>query len=374
MCRVLSSVMSVTARPVVYTGDIFRQQERGGITRVFVEIARRLSRPVFVVAGLHRSFDLSELKGRVRWAGPRPRFRGDRVLLAPLDRLVDALALPRRGAILHPTYYRAPRSLPPGTPWVVTVHDMTHERFPELFPHRWWSHDPARHKAALCARAARIVCYSESARRDVIERLPVAEARVRVIPLAGREWNGIPSAAIPGVQNPFALWVGERHTYKNWERTLEALATSPAGRDLGVLCVGGGGFAPGERAHLERLGLSDRVIQRAAGDAELKWAYERASALLYTSLWEGFGLPVLEALALGCPVLCSDRASLPIVGGDAAVYADPTDLDALRHGIAVVLADDRSPNRVAARRAQAARFSWDATAEAYERLYQELDP
>lgn len=360
--------------PVVYTGDIFRAQEHGGITRVFVEVARRLPRPVSVVAGFHRSRDLPVLGSCVRRAWRRPAFRGSRLLIAPLDRLVEVASLPRRGVILHPTYYRPPGSLPAGVPWVVTVHDMAHERFPELFHRPWWSRDPARHKLPLCARAARIVCYSESTRRDLLERMPAGEAKVRTIPLAGRDWEGVPATPIAGLRESFVLWVGERHHYKNWVRTMEAFSRAPVGRDAAVLCAGGGPLRPEEHAQLERLGLADRVMQRSLSDAELRWAYERAAALLYTSLWEGFGLPVLEALALGCPVLCSDRASLPEVGGEAVVYADPDDPEALRHGIASVMAAGRAPASVAARQAQAARFSWDATARAYEQLYRELDP
>ncbi len=361
-------------RPVFYTGDIFRAQERGGITRVFVEVARRLTRPVVVIAGFHRSREIADLGACVRHAWPRPGFRGSRLLFGPLDRLVDAWALPRSGAILHPTYYRPPGSLPAGVPWVVTVHDMAHERFPDLFRPPWWRRDPAVFKLALCARAARIVCYSESTRRDLAKALPAAAGKTRVIPLAGRTWDGVPSRGVPAVARPFVLWVGERHGYKNWARTMEALARSSSGGAIGVLCAGGGPFRPGEQEHLRRLGLEGRAAQRGLSEPELRWAYENAAALLYTSLWEGFGLPVLEALALGCPVLGSDRASLSEVGGEVVTYADPEDPEALRHGIELVLAQARTPERVASRRAQASRFSWDATARAYEQVYRDLDP
>jgi glycosyltransferase involved in cell wall biosynthesis len=365
-------VTAATARPVVFTGDIFRVQERGGITRVFVEVARRLTRPVVVIAGFHISHDLAVLGARVRQGWRRSRFRGDRLVFGPLDRFVETWSLPRSGVILHPTYYRPPRLLPAGVPWVVTVHDMAHERFPDLFRHPWWRPDPAVFKRALCAKAGRIICYSESTRHDLAEFLPEAAARIRAIPLAGRNWNGVPSREVPGVPRPFALWVGERHGYKNWARTMEALSRS-SGRTMGVLCAGGGSLDAGEKECLRRVGLEGRTVQHGLSEAELRWAYENAAALLYTALWEGFGLPVLEALALGCPVLASSRASLPEVGGQVVTYADPEDLEALRHGIDRVLAQERTPEGVAARLAQASRFSWDATAVAYEQVYRELD-
>src|SRR5262249_9161335 len=157
-------------------------------------------------------------------------------------------------------------------------------------------------------------------RRDLVDALPAAADRIRAIPLAGRNWEGVPARGIPEVSGPFVLWVGERHSYKNWAGTMEALSRSSRARSLAVLCGGGGPRLAGEREQLRRLGLEGRAVQRGLSEPELRWAYENAVALIYTSLWEGFGLPILEALALGCPVLASCRASLPEVGGEVVVY------------------------------------------------------
>ena len=292
-----------------------------------------------------------------------------------MNELLDRAVLGgRRGAILHPTYYRDPRGLPRTAPLVLTVYDMTHERFPGIARQSWWSRpDPAIHKAALCARADRILCISQATRRDVVELLGVPVEKTRVVLLAGREWGAVPSAAVAGLGGPFLLWVGERHSYKNFLRTLDAWATCPEAAGTQLLCVGGGPFRPDEVARIAELGVSARVHQRSCPDAELRWAYEHAQGLVYTALWEGFGLPVLEAFGLGCPVVTSNLASLPEVGGEQAIYIEPGDIESLRDGIRRCLAAGRTTAGGAARRAQAARFSWDACAAGVDAVYAELE-
>ena len=353
-------------KPVLFTGDIFRLQARGGITRYFDELIPRLTRPSHVVAGLHQSRAIP--RGRVEAAVYMPAFRLSPRFRALVNRGLDEVRFRGvSGEILHPTYYRDPSSLP-SLPTVLTVYDMAHERFPDIFRRRWWnSEDPARWKKAIAQRADRIVCISDSTRRDLVDLLGVDAAKTRVIHCGATDWSEIEAEEPAGLSGiaPFFLWVGERHTYKNFAATLEAWKTSSAASSTSILCVGGGPLRPGEHA--------DRVRQVTLRDAQLKWAYQHAVALLYTSRCEGFGLPLLEAMSLGCPVVASGVSSMPEVGGDAAVYVDPTDIESIRGGIERIVATGRDPAHVERMRAQAARFSWDRCAEEHEALYRELD-
>ncbi len=361
-------------RPVLYTGDIFRLQARGGITRYFQELIPRLGRPTRIVAGLHQSPAIrdgalpAEAARFIAYfrSSPRPR--------ALFNAWIDSVRVRGgSGEILHPTYYRDPASLP-ALPMVLTVYDMAHERFPALFRRRWWnSEDPARWKRASVARADRIVCISESTRRDLIEFLGVDERKTRVIHCGSTDWTAFRAEEIPGPRRAFFLWVGERHTYKNFAATLSAWASSKAADATSILCVGGGPFSPAEREFAATLGVSDRVRQMTLRDSQLKWAYEHAVGLLYTSRCEGFGLPLLEAMSLRCPVVASNKSSMPEVAGDAAIYVDPVVPESIREGIERCLAagqDEETRGRLVAR---AALFSWDACAEKHEAVYRELD-
>jgi glycosyltransferase involved in cell wall biosynthesis len=297
---------------------------------------------------------------------------GSARVFAIANRQVDREALRSESAILHVTYYRDPRSLPARTPVVATVFDMAHEREPDRFARRWWSApDPARHKRALCERADAIVCISEATRQDLLELLNVPVARTRVIHLAGTDWTSVPAVPLPGVQPPFFIWVGERHGYKNFLATLEAWAACPEAAGSTLVAVGGGALNVEECAAAERLRVASRVVQRDASDGQLRWAYEHAAGLLYTSLWEGFGIPVLEAMSLGCPVVASDRPALREVSGSRAILVEPTDREAVRDAIARCWAVGRGGACEGV--THAARFSWDACARAHEALYAELD-
>ena len=196
-------------KPVLFTGDIFRLQPRGGITRYFDELIPRLRRPSRVVGGLHQSRAIP--KGRFQSAVYMPPFRLSPRPRAAINDWVDRARVRRAtGEILHPTYYRDPAHLP-SLPMVLTVYDMAHERFPELFRRRWWSsEDPARWKKAIAERADRIVCISEATRRDLVELLKIDEKKTRVIHCGATDWSGIEAETIPGLDAGarFFLWVG----------------------------------------------------------------------------------------------------------------------------------------------------------------------
>ncbi len=361
-------------KTVLYTGDIFRLQPRGGITRIFVEVMKRLARPHRVLAGFHVSPALAEVPGAPP-ARPQPAVPGAPRLRALANAWVDR-ALPRESAnaILHPTYYRDPAALPARVPLVATVYDLTHERYPELFRRPWWSApDPARWKAALCRRADLVVCISQHTRDDVVERLGIPCAKTRVIHCGAPDWSDVAPRAIAALDAPFLLWVGERHTYKNFDATLRAWAGCAAARDTALLCAGGPPFSATEHETLERLGVAARVRRQPLTEGELRWAYEHAAALLYTSRWEGFGIPVLEAMSLGTPVLAANAGAIPEVAGGEAILVDSGDPEALREGIAWVLREGRSADAARRRIAHAARFTWDDTAAKHEALYRELD-
>jgi len=362
-------------RPVLYSGDIFRLQPRGGITRYFSELIPRLGRPARVLAGLHQSPVIREGRLPADAARYMPEFRLSPRPRAFLNEWVDAWGVAREPVqILHPTYYRDPERLPALQPLVLTVYDMAHERFPSVFRRRWWnSDDPARWKRAIVRRADRIVCISESTQRDLGEFLGVDERKTCVIHCGATDWSAVAAEEIPGLKGPFLLWVGERHTYKNFASTLFAWATSGAAGSTSILCAGGGPLRPAEREQAAKLGVLERVRQMTLSDSRLKWAYEHALGLLYTSQCEGFGLPLVEAMSLGCPVVASGTSSMPEVAGDVAVYVDPDDPESIREGIEDLLAVGRDAPMRARLRARAALFSWERCAEAHEALYRELD-
>jgi glycosyltransferase involved in cell wall biosynthesis len=249
---------------------------------------------------------------------------------------------------------------------VITVHDMIHERFASSMSPR---DDSAARKAAACAAADLVLCVSHVTAHDLQERLGVDAAKIAVV------HHGI--AAVTPVDRPrpfgdrpYVVYLGDRTSpYKNWTALLDALRTGPP--ELALLCIGPPPPAADDRAVAER-GLGDRVRFEGGTDAEVAGRLAGAAGLAYPSLYEGFGLPPLEALAQGCPVLASDAGAIPEVVGELALLVEPT-VDGLRAGLEELVAGGAAIERQ--RRegpAFAARFTWAAAAagtiEAYRRI------
>ena len=215
-----------------------------------------------------------------------------------------------------------------------------------------------------------MIAISHATKADLVEILGLDESKVVVTHLGVSPPP--PAASVPsGVEGPYLLYVGQRFGYKNWARFVRAVAASGLAPDLQVVCAGAA-FTPEETALVMELGLTGRVVRVEADDARLDALYRGAAAFVYPSLYEGFGLPPLEAMVRDCPVVTADAGPMPEVLGGAAVYADPHDVDSL----AAALVEGTSPERrdalVLAGREVAAKYTWDRTAEATAAAYRSV--
>ncbi|PYM65005.1 MAG: glycosyltransferase family 1 protein [Candidatus Rokuibacteriota bacterium] len=279
--------------------------------------------------------------------------------------------------VFHAPHYVCPPLLP--CPAVVTIHDLIHLRFRQRHPGAsLYAHVMLRLAAW---RAARLIAVSESTRRDLETRLRASPGKIRVIPNGvDPAFRALPDGVLPtetlaalGLRTPYFLFVGNPLPHKNLPRLLDAFAGLPPA--LGSLVLAG---IP-RRAQLTlthdcaRRGLDARVtILAPVPAATMPALYQGALALVSPSLWEGFGLPALEAMACGTPVLAADRGALPEVVGDAGLLVDPTSVDALREAMYTLAVQPslRAALRVAGP-ARARAFSWRHVAEATIAVYRE---
>jgi len=364
---------------VLYDHQIFDSQLQGGISRYFCELLTRLHGRQGVQVTLGALLSNNVYLREARYKAPRPFFPGVRALrkgghLTAVNRWHTRRLL-RRGDLdlFHPTYYDPAFLEDLGDrPFVLTVHDMVHELFPGLFA----DDDPTRAwKATLVARAAGVIAISESTRRDLVRLLGVPPERVRVIHHAAPALPAPAPARLAGLPARYLLFVGQRAGYKNFLPFLGAVAPllheEPG---LAIACAGWKPFSPAELAAIEGARLTGRVIHLPSpDDAALATLYRHAVAFVYPSRYEGFGLPVVEAFACGCPVVVSATSSLPEVGAEAAAYFDPGDPDSMRATVARVLGDEGLRQDLVERGARRARdFSWDRTAEETLACYRAL--
>lgn len=360
---------------IFYDGFIYDFQPYGGINRYFNEIIARLpagDEPVVSTFLGAREFWPEHPCRSVLRSRPFARVPA----LAALGRgwlsLRTALA---RADLFHPTYYHL---LTPGVvrrrPLVVTVHDMIHEIFPEQI-----DRDGAVRaaKRASIERADAILCNSEHTRRDLIERFPSAVGRSYVTPLASSMTVDVALArAEPGLDRPYFLYVGGREGYKNFAPLLAAWRRFSVRHSEIQLRVVGSPWLPAERRELTEACLERSVVHEGrAGDARLAALYHRSLALVYPSLYEGFGIPLLEAMRCGTAVVCARSSSLPEVGGDAPFYFDPANAEDLCAQLEAVATSSSVRAAHVARGAERADvFSWDRTAILTLEVYRKLTP
>lgn len=275
--------------------------------------------------------------------------------------LVPAAALWARADVLH-----CPANFGPAlsrTPVVLTVHDLLSFRFPELVPNSGARGVQALTKSSV--RGARtIVTDSEASAADLRAYLPAPGDRIAVVPLAATGYPGTANKRTDNVSRPFLLSSGNRLPHKNFDTLLRALAALPAAVRPRLVVPGSHDDDPLAPVVVE-LGLGDDVeLLGWVDEDKLDALYLDAAAYVLPSRFEGFGLPVLEAMTRGCPVICSDIPVLREVGGNAALYADTRNSETLAAVINRVLAD--GPLRERLRTAgleQAGRFSWEQVAD-----------
>jgi glycosyltransferase involved in cell wall biosynthesis len=251
---------------------------------------------------------------------------------------------------------------------VVTVHDLAFEAWPEDFAGRTrWKY---RRLARAAARSAeRVICPSRFTAEDVTRRWGIDPARIRVVP----EAPALPAGRLPEPPGPYVLAVGDLRRKKNLEALVRAFVAvrTRAGVEHRLLLAG---LDAGSGQQLRAVAAGAPVaLLGYVGDEQLDALIRGADLLVHPSLYEGFGLVVLEAMARGTPVLAARATALPETGGDAAAYFEPAEPAALADALERLLTDRSLRDALAQRGlARAASFSWREAARATAEVYREV--
>ncbi len=289
-------------------------------------------------------------------------------------------ALTRRDRLdlFHGTVNVTPLGLP--CPSVVTIHDLAFLRFPEQVTAKRYRY-LSRTVRSSVKRATGVLAVSEGTKRDIVDLLGVEPGKIVVTPLGVDErFRRIDDAALThfreqaGIERPFVLFVGTLEPRKNLPRLVEAFTLIAKDVPHDLVVIGPEGWLTSE-IHESSARLLDRGRIQFRGfvpDGQLPAWYSASDLFAYPSLYEGFGLPALEAMACGAPVLTSSVSSMPEVVGDAGLTVDPLDSQAISDGMLKVLSEPglredlrrRGPER-------AKRFTWHRTAELTVAAYRE---
>ncbi|OGP64590.1 MAG: hypothetical protein A3K22_06425 [Deltaproteobacteria bacterium RBG_16_42_7] len=334
---------------ILFDGIIFNLQRSGGISILFNEIFSRLPVNSYELIGFQHTPPPTVAIKNYFFQAPRLM---ERYRPALVDHKYD---------IFHSTYYRLP-AVRHGKV-VTTVHDYTYEHFASGF--RRAVHSFQKNKAI--AGSDRIICVSESTRRDLLE-FSGASYKDRAVVI----YNGVSSdyCYIPEIDViSQVIFVGARYRYKNFKSVVYAISGM---QNINIVCVGGGTFT-GDEIKLMEKHIYGRY--RYAGyltNAELNREYNRSLCLIYPSLYEGFGIPILEAMQAGCPVVAVNCSSIPEIAGDAAILMDTGHPDELRQAIETIMITQEREELVSKGLIQASKFSWDKTYKQTMDIYEGL--
>lgn len=343
-------------------------QPYGGVSRYFCELIKSLSYNEKNYEAMLPPFYSDNLylmnKRRVIL-----NFKGKIYLLKKLNKGISKRRLLKNDFdLFHPTYYDPYFLKYLVKPFVITIHDMIHDLYPQFVN----DDGTSQARRLLAQKAKKIIAVSENTKKDIVAILGIDDKKITVVyPATCMSDKGIEKRVI---EEPYLLYIGERYTYKNFKFFIKAVAGLLCKNKISLLCGGGKPFSKSELDLLNTLNLTDFVKHLPiSSDEELASLYRNALAFCYPSLYEGFGIPILEAFACGCPVVLSRRSSFPEVAGAAGVYFEPDDASSIVSALEKVINDRVFRNDIIKiGYQQLGKFSWEKAAKQIFNLYKEV--
>lgn len=364
---------------VLFDYQIFTIQQFGGISRYFYELIKRFEdSPNKCLLGTkltNNAYLNSDTFPNVYSFFPTFKFRGKESLIYTVNKSNTFRHLNKSDFdVFHPTYYDEYFLNNIGEkPFVVTFYDMIHEKFSNSFADKKSLKKITKQKRKLAEKANRIIAISEQTKKDIIDIYDIDENKIDVVYLGNSLVNTQQNEEAL-VKETYILFIGNRSEYKNFSNLIIVICSLLIDNNIKLICGGGGDFTEEELNLIESLNLQNHLILiKKIDDTILSNLYTNALFFVFPSLYEGFGIPVLESFACNCPALLSNGGSLPEIGGDGALYFDLNDNQSLVNAVLNLINDVQLRNDLKQKGTKRLQdFSWDKTYEETIKVYQKI--
>lgn len=362
---------------VLYDYQTLTMQRFGGISRYYYELAKGLSKESGVTADVKTVFNINHyFKDYFEKKKPESLPWFFKKANNAVNRAYVLMQNKKKYDIIHPTYYHPYILNKFKGKYVVTIHDMIYEIYKDVMPD---AEKVIAQKKAHIFAADKIICVSEWTKRDLLKFYPqIGEEKIKVV----YQGNGVKADSenklpvIKALENvkKYVLFTGNRGLYKNFKNMAEAVSgILKNDKDLYLVCGGGGAFDKAEREFLSELGIADKCIQLRYAEEETASLYNNAECFVFPSLYEGFGIPILEAWECRCPLVLSNASCFPEIAGDAGAYFDGNSVSDIKSAVEKVLYDDGLKAELIKKGLSRARlYGWDKTVGNTLELYKSL--
>ena len=357
---------------ILFNNSIFFVQKNGGISRYFCSIGNEiinLNQNLKIVAPINKNNLLKKIPKKNKFSFYLKRYP----ILGVVERLnnyiTDFYSQKYKPDIFHETYYSSYKFNNSKFRKIITIYDLIHEKFPNYFLNY------KKYYKKHINNYDHYICISENTKKDFMNFYKIPEKKISVIYLAGSHYRETSKKIeLNQINNKyqskeFFLFVGSRDKYKNFKLILECFKKKKDLQSYKIVCFGGGNF---NKKELDE--FKDLKIEHINGDDQtLIDLYKNAICLILPSEYEGFGIPVLEAMELGCPVVSSSTEALKEIGSDAAMYFNPYSVDELYTNLLNVIDNTKKREDMiikGVKRSQS--FSWKKSAEQTLELYKSL--
>lgn len=354
----------------------FSLQKFGGITRYFVELNKELNKKKInskIIAPIHKNIHLKNCKFNSKmnfYLDKYPKYT-NHIINNFNFYLTNFIIRSSKPEIVHQTYY-SNKSLninKKKTKLILTVYDLIHEIF-----HNDFGFDKNyRPKSFSLKDSDQIICISHKTKIDLIDIYKVPEEKISVIHLGYTKFDNFKKDKI--INEPYLLFVGLRKRYKNFFMFLKGFSLSNSlKKDFKIVCFGGGKFDNKELQTFNELGLNlKNIIQIEGDDQILSNLYKNAETFIFPSLYEGFGLPIIEAMSYGCPVILSSIEVFKEIAGDSALFFEPNSPESIKEKIEnLVYSNENKKILISKGYRQIKKFTWENCANNTLNVYKKI--